>query len=542
MPETWRASLAEVRRRATHPPLVTASVIAAVLFTALRYGTLQHDLALDIAFRYGFSGRALSMGHWSTLFTSQFLSRDAFMAISIALSLVLMLGLYEAIAGSVRALAVTAVSAAAGPLLVAGGLGLGSMLGNAFAGRTLSTLDYGTSAVTAGAGGALVAVLGMRRVRVVAVIWVLGGLLLHHQLADWEHLGSFAVGLGLGYLMGAPTRASSRQESSRSAGSVAAHGVSVLRRRVLGVSGIAVGVIAGASIASAAVPAPAMIVSVVAAPARGAAAVATSARRAAVVAAPVALTPPSVVEVTYPAPSLGGHRSAFVVLPPGYGQFRRRYPVVELLHGYPGAPGDIINGLDPVGAELLPGMPPFIAVAPDGRGPAVEDSWFADTARQRVGTAVSSDLRAYIDRAYRTNGHWSVGGLSAGGYGAAYLGARTPGAYDAVCSLSGEFIPRSPAFAGEGLQALVAASPISHTSPNGPRTLLIAGRSDSTSLRQTKAYAAQLRLAGQPHKVIVARGGHDWRLWKHELPACLRYMLGPALPLNVGSSTRTVLH
>jgi enterochelin esterase-like enzyme len=200
--------------------------------------------------------------------------------------------------------------------------------------------------------------------------------------------------------------------------------------------------------------------------------------------------------------------------------------VVELLHGYPGGPGDIINGLDPVGAEELPGMPPFIAVAPDGRGPAVADSWFADTARQRVGTAVSDDLVAFVTGHFRTNGQWSVGGLSAGGYGAAYLGARNPRQYQAVCSLSGVFIPDSPAFAGTSRASLLAGSPMSHATPFGPRTLLVVGASDRMSLRETYQYAVRLGQAGEPHQVLVVRGGHDWDLWRNALPACLRYMLG----------------
>ena len=103
--------------------------MTAVLLTAYRFHTFTHDLPLNVGFQYGYSGRALSMGRWSTLLTSQFLSRDSFMAISIALSLILMLGLYEAIAGSVRALVVAFVTGAVGPVLVAGGLGLGSALG-----------------------------------------------------------------------------------------------------------------------------------------------------------------------------------------------------------------------------------------------------------------------------------------------------------------------------------------------------------------------------------------------------------------------------
>ena len=90
-----RAALRVVRRRCVHAPLVTVVAIVAVLATAVHEGVFHHELALDVAFRYGFSGRAIAMGHWSTVATSQFLTRDPFMAISIALSLALMLGVYE---------------------------------------------------------------------------------------------------------------------------------------------------------------------------------------------------------------------------------------------------------------------------------------------------------------------------------------------------------------------------------------------------------------------------------------------------------------
>jgi enterochelin esterase-like enzyme len=518
--DAWRAAFADLRRRATHPPIVTAAAVASVLVTAARFHTFTHDLPLDVGFRYGYSGRALSMGRWSTVLTSQFLSRDSFMAISIALSLILMLGLYEAIAGSVRALVVAFVTGAAGPIFVAGALGLGSALGNGFAGRTLSTLDYGMSAVTAGAGGALVAVIGNRRLRILAILWVLGGLLVHHQIADWEHLSAFTVGLGLGYLLGAPGE---RRVSLRRPLRLAGAGVAVV-----------VGSTAGALAAGAAVPAPALFVPVVTAPAlpsgfhgAKAGAPSTTTSRAAPESAP------SVVGVSYPSPALGGNRSAFVVLPPGYDRGARRYPVVELLHGYPGAPGDIVSGLDPVAAEELPGMPPFIGVAPDGRGPAYADSWFADTPRQKVGTAVSNDLVAFVAHHFRTNGHWSVAGLSAGGYGAAYLAESHPGRYDAVCALSGVFVADTGAFASDSRAQRLAASPMSHVSATGPRTLLIAGSSDATSLRESNEYAALMAPVGEPHQVLVRPGGHEWNLWRAELPTCLRYVLATPPPAPV---------
>ena len=489
MDERVSRTLTAVRGRCVHSPLVTVAAMAAVIGTAIRLQVFSRELPLDVAFRYGFSGRALSMGHWSTLVTSQFLTRDPFMAVSIALSLAFMLGLYEMIAGSRRAVAVMVVSAFAGPLLVAGALGLGSSLGIAFASRTLSTLDYGASAVTAGAGGALVAVLGMRRVRWFAIVWVIGGLVLHHQLADWEHVGSFVVGYGLGHALGAAPIGAIRRRFRRSGPPNAAWTLPVVV--ALLITSATGAVVAGASVAP------------------------TSAGA-------------QVIQVSYPTPSIGGTRQAFVVLPAGYDATRRRYPVIEMLHGKPGSPADIMTGFNPVAAAALPGMPAFIGVVPDGHGPVVYDGAFADTSRQRLGTAVSDDLQRWLNRNYRTNGHWGVTGLSDGGYGAAYLGSRIPARYDSVCAMSGNFTPQGSAFAHENAAIRSAANPLRQSRRDGPRTLLIAGRSDHPSVRESRAYADVLQRSGQSYRRVTARGGHSWPFWNRKFPVCLRFMLRSA--------------
>ena len=506
MPERVRDAISEVRARSVHLPVVTATAIAAVMVSAIRYGVFANDLSLDVGFRYGFSGRALSMGHWSTLVTSQFLTRDGFMALSISLSLALMLGVYESIAGSRRALVILATTALAGPLLVAGALGVGSSLGNAFSARTLSTLDYGASAITAGAGGALVAVLAMRRLRWFAIFWVAAGLVFHHQLADWEHLGSFVTGYGLGNVLGiAPAIGSLRRRASWLT-------TMVLRPGHLVVPAVVVSILAGAALGGNVVPS------------RNATGFLALGRSSG------ALRAARLLSITYPSPSLGSRHQALVLLPVGYDASAARYPVVEMLHGRPGAPSDIVTGFDPIGAGSLPGMPPFIGIVPDGHGPVVFDGDYADTSIQKLGTAVSDDLQRYVDAHYRTNRHWSVSGLSSGGYGAAYLGARRPGQYESVCSLSGNFTPQGSAFIGQKRSVLDAASPILHARPDGPRTLLIAGRADLASVHEASKYARALAAAGETVSNVVVSGGHNWVLWKREFPRCLRFMLQRTSP------------
>jgi enterochelin esterase family protein len=241
-----------------------------------------------------------------------------------------------------------------------------------------------------------------------------------------------------------------------------------------------------------------------------------------------------VIDVTYPTPSIGGARHALVVLPIGYDSSRANYPVVEMLHGSPGVPSDVIVGFDPLSLAARPDIPAYIGVVPDGHGPVVLNGEFADTSKQRLGAAVSIDLRRWVDRNFRTNKHWGVMGLSAGGYGAAYLASRNPPQFDAVCSLSGNFTPQGAAFRSEHQRVLNLASPILHVRRNGPPTLLVTGSSDRGSLRESFHYARALQRARQPFQRVVVPGGHDWGMWKREFPRCLRYMLTQRTP---GSST-----
>src|SRR3982074_1763302 len=56
-----------------HPPNVTVHIIAAVFSTAVRFGVLHHELPLAVAYRSGWSGRALLAGRFHTILSSQLL-------------------------------------------------------------------------------------------------------------------------------------------------------------------------------------------------------------------------------------------------------------------------------------------------------------------------------------------------------------------------------------------------------------------------------------------------------------------------------------
>ena len=229
-----------------------------------------------------------------------------------------------------------------------------------------------------------------------------------------------------------------------------------------------------------------------------------------------------VIDTTYPSAALHSSRQVVVVLPPGYTS-SARYPVVELLHGVPGGLPEVVGGLG-VRQLSTQSRTPFIAVAPDGTGPVVGESDFANTASQPMGTVTGPELRSWVDSHYSTNGTWDVAGLSAGGYGAAYLPTLSPGVYQQACPMSGFFTAEPPAFQGQSAAAKQAGSPILHVSVKGPNTLLVAGSRDRESLDDAHSYIAAMNRVGQPNKGLdVNPGGHELPVWTVGIKQCLSF-------------------
>ncbi len=239
-----------------------------------------------------------------------------------------------------------------------------------------------------------------------------------------------------------------------------------------------------------------------------------------------------VLTTVYPSPAMGGTRRVLVLLPKNYGRRGVRYPVVELLHGHPGRPADLLSSVK--GAlqsyATAPGIAPFIGVVPDGNGPVVDDSWWADIPGQPIATAVTRDLRAWVSRSFKTNGSWSYAGLSTGGYGAAYLPLVDTQPVHAECGLSGYYdasqppIPPSTTAAGRA-----AYSPSAHARQAPALVFLAYGDHDAAARQQAVAYADALRAAHHSVTVQVYPGAHRWSVWRPAFERCLRIAV-PAGP------------
>src|SRR6266566_3134791 len=143
-----------------------------------------------------------------------------------------------------------------------------------------------------------------------------------------------------------------------------------------------------------------------------------------------------VVEVRLDGARSGVRRYALVYLPAAYfqpSQARRRFPVIELFHGYPGNPTNWTRQLhfdQTLDAEIAAGrMPPVIAVAPLDNEPGRDSECVDALGGQRDETYLAVDVPTDIQRQFRaldTPRAWATLGYSTGGFCAVNLALHHP--------------------------------------------------------------------------------------------------------------------
>jgi len=231
--------------------------------------------------------------------------------------------------------------------------------------------------------------------------------------------------------------------------------------------------------------------------------------------------------------ALGGRAHALVVLPPGYDDGSRRYPVVYFLHGLPAGPSSyrstrwLQQAADAAGRAIL--------VLPQGARAGDADPEYRDWGPGRNWeTFVARELPRYVDAHFRTiaarRGR-AIVGLSAGGYGAAAIGLAHLGTYAVVESWSGYFHPTNPAGT-----APIAAGP--HSNVHGLVARLAAderrrptfvgfyvGSGDARFRAENERLDRELDAARIPHAFAIYPGGHETRLWRTHARAWLRLAL-----------------
>ena len=240
----------------------------------------------------------------------------------------------------------------------------------------------------------------------------------------------------------------------------------------------------------------------------------------------------TVQQIKVASAALGGRsQSVYVYLPPGYDSHPgERYPVLYLLHGFPGRPLAFLLTvrMGVVEDELVARhrAQPLLLVMPFGSTGTFTDKEWANGigAAEGWGTFVWRDVVNTIDARYRTiptADSRGIAGLSEGGYGAVNIALQHPREFSLVESWSGyERAADNHSIFGRQLEGLALNSPLDriHTTA---RTLRHAqtyfwfySGTDDPLRFQNKEFAGELSAARIPHTYLELRGGHNWALWR----------------------------
>jgi enterochelin esterase-like enzyme len=230
--------------------------------------------------------------------------------------------------------------------------------------------------------------------------------------------------------------------------------------------------------------------------------------------------------------AIGGRNQQVVVyLPPGYSTASsQRYPVLYLLHGFPGDPAGFVRTVrvGVVEDTLLAKkeMQPTIIVMPMGSTGIFTDKEWANGIHpgQDWETFLARDVVNAVDARYRTirsGAARALGGLSEGGYASLNIGLHHPGEFHVLESWSGyEKADEVKSIFG-GQKALMNRNSPQLTLPavapqlrrEGAYVWFYTGSKDSLR-KQNAHFAAELARYHIRHKFFLVDGGHTWALWR----------------------------
>ena len=233
-----------------------------------------------------------------------------------------------------------------------------------------------------------------------------------------------------------------------------------------------------------------------------------------------------------PSAALGGRaQETYVYLPSGYASHpNRRYPVLYLLHGFPGRPLAFIEtvqmGIVDDALTAKRRAQPLILVMPFGSTGTFTDKEWANGVGKGNGwaTFVSRDLVRYVDSHYRTiaSGRGrAIAGLSEGGFGAVNIALHHPREFSVVESWSGYMQPaKLSSIFGARLQLLPQNEPMKLVRRDAPTLrrmhtyFWFYSGSEDRLRKQNAAFAKVLTAIGLPHRYRLLYGGHNWALWR----------------------------
>jgi enterochelin esterase-like enzyme len=237
--------------------------------------------------------------------------------------------------------------------------------------------------------------------------------------------------------------------------------------------------------------------------------------------------------------AIGGTHRYVIYLPPDYAAEAaagRRFPVLYLLHGYPGEPRVFIDaGALAVDADVLIAhhrIPPMILVMPAGKHSLFGgDTEWANAGAGRWMSYVMEVVHD-VDHHFATQAnrqHRGLAGLSEGGYAAINISLRHLTEFSVAESWSGYFSQTASGVFAHATSAQVAANSPTAYVPLltqrirrlGFRAWLYQGVTDTSPPSLMIGFAHELHSAGADVRYGFFPGGHDWALWRRQLPHML---------------------
>ncbi len=252
-----------------------------------------------------------------------------------------------------------------------------------------------------------------------------------------------------------------------------------------------------------------------------------------------------VVQVRLDGARSGVRRDALVYLPGAYfqpAQAGRRFPVIELFHGYPGNPTNWTRQMhfeQTLDAEIAAGrIPPVIAVAPLDNDPGHDSECVDAVGGQRDETYLAVDVPADIQREFRaldTPRTWATLGYSTGGFCAVNIALHYPDRYAAAASMAGYYTAIVDRTTGDLYRGATAVrrwnSPqwvVAHT-PTTVALYLVASRGDPQAMWAMAGMRRATHNRWPLITVTLPGGGHNFYVWYTASLAAFRW-LGAHLP------------
>ncbi len=242
-------------------------------------------------------------------------------------------------------------------------------------------------------------------------------------------------------------------------------------------------------------------------------------------------------------------RQVYGYLPPQYFQSAYRdyrFPVIELIHGFPGKPQDWITVLDVTAtfSNLISrGLArPAVLVMPDANGArGVSLQCLNQVHGPKDATFMAQDVPAYIAsrlRVWPPGRTWGIAGYSEGGFCAANLGLQYGRSFGLAGVLSGYFKPTQNQLGhperlfspfGKNRRLRLRNTPayeVLHL-PAGapvPQFWIGAGTLDPADAMDARIFRQLLQLR-QPSVVLkLVPGGHTMSTWRALVPPMLEWM------------------